>query len=299
MTEKKKRDLPLWLEEELAAPAEEGDRNAQLIRIGPSLIRHGYTPDELLDIFHTMQPEIHEDEIDTLVRQAVKYADNDRDLNKGEWVQRRRKLAQLEMQFRDLLPEVLADYAWPLSELTQTRPSDWDDRAQRFNFLLRMFDPLDVVWIGAVHQSGQEKNAKRFRTVQSYLSDTKPIRGEFVTHCTFQPGTFSRCNDAVAVRRYMVVESDTLQANQVGAVLNYLAAEQGLILRAVVHSGGKSVHGWFEWPSNATEDEVEEWGATLTGLSCDPATLKASQPVRLPGCVRGDSGRRQLLLYLA
>ena len=56
-------------------------------------------------------------------------------------------------------------------------------------------------------------------------------------------------------------------------------------LRAIVDTAGKSLHGWFDYPG---DEVIEELRVVLRVLDCDPAMLKASQPVRLPGTRRKD-----------
>jgi hypothetical protein len=77
------------------------------------------------------------------------------------------------------------------------------------------------------------------------------------------------------------------------AVFCALEEQHGLTPRALVSSGNKSLHAWFDWPD---EGEQEDWQAVLKGYQCDPANLRPSQPVRLPGIIRPDTGRPQELL---
>lgn len=58
--------------------------------------------------------------------------------------------------------------------------------------------------------------------------------------------THSRRHENVRIRPYMVIESDTVKMEQFGNVVVYL--EQHFTLRAIVHTGGKSMHCWFDHP---------------------------------------------------
>jgi hypothetical protein len=107
----------------------------------------------------------------------------------------------------------------------------------------------------------------------------------------FKPGSHSRCDANVITRRYLVLESDTLDKNQVCAVFKWM--EQFGRLRAIVDTAGKSLHGWFEVPDN---DVLGELAIILPALGCDPALFGLSQPCRMPGASR--DGRIQSLLYL-
>jgi hypothetical protein len=179
-------------------------------------------------------------------------------------------------------------------------------------FLGTMFKPDDVVWMGDTWHSGRGQfkkgrqrgkdydHSNHFRTVREWMSKPLPRAWEFISHCTFMPGSYSRNNQSVAERKYMVIESDKLTRDQIGAVFNWVHHQEPTpttfraYLRAIVYSGGKSLHGWFDWPGN----DMDHLIAMLEGLNCDPACLRASQPVRLPGVVRESSGKVQTLLYL-
>ena len=85
--------------------------------------------------------------------------------------------------------------------------------------------------------------------------------------------------------------SDSLAKLEVLAVFNWMRAFARL--RAVLDTGGKSLHGWFDFPA---EQELRELRVILPALGCDPALFTASQPCRLPGARRGE--RWQCLLWL-
>jgi hypothetical protein len=106
----------------------------------------------------------------------------------------------------------------------------------------------------------------------------------------FHPGTISRSDSNVAVRRFLVVESDKLTKDESGAIFCLLRHK--LKLRAVVDTGNKSLHGWFDYPD---EDNVEQLKAFLPELGCDPKMFGASQPARLAGQLR-DNGNWQRLI---
>ena len=101
--------------------------------------------------------------------------------------------------------------------------------------------------------------------------------------------TFSRSNDNVLHRRFLVVESDVLSKDQVGAIFGFLRNDVGMPLRAIVDTGGKSLHGWFDFPKRTVFEELQ---IVLPQLGCDPGLFKPSQPCRLPGVRRGDQYQR-------
>jgi hypothetical protein len=173
-----------------------------------------------------------------------------------------------------------------------------DDPANDWRLLLQLFKPSDVVWIGnkfsscADDKPESEKNRCRkfFRPVQEWLAHPA-TPAQFTCPSVFKCGSYSRSNNNVVLRRFLVVESDTLTKPEICAIFSW--CRQFMRLRAVVDTAGKSLHGWFDAPGTAAERELK---FILPGLGCDPALFKLAQPCRLPGAVR--EGKIQSLLFL-
>ena len=121
------------------------------------------------------------------------------------------------------------------------------------------------------------------------------VTGQLICPATFKNNSIARANDNILARRFLVVESDTLTKDQVGAVFRWLKGRVGLDLVAIVDTAGKSLHGWFRHPAH--EFQVDELKLVLPALQCDPKLFTPSQPVRLPGALR--EGKWQKLVYLA
>lgn len=212
------------------------------------------------------------------------------------------RLRQIEAKAKGSLPAILADYSLPeegiASAIAATSPIvvPDDPHKQTGLFLGTMFTAEDVVWIGRKFDSGKPHHQRNFRSVADWLS-SGPFKCEFTCASTFKPGSCCRRDADVAQRRYIVVESDGLSFGQTAGVFRFLKTLPDWRLRAVVYSGGKSLHGWFDGaPLTWSPAEL---AAFICGLSCDQATLRASQPVRLAGVRRADTGHNQSLLYLS
>jgi hypothetical protein len=307
--------LPDWVVKEIDAPVAEGEgRNNQMIRLAPRMLEHGLDPFELLTIFRGMYGILDyekDNEIQKVINNALKYVRDeegtpiDHGISREAYAEEKLRLENITRQAALDLPMILEKGPWP-EELIRIHGNMKREQLgrpffeelglveQRREFIRYLFYPHDILWAGDIYDSGKSHHAARFKSVSEWLQ-MPHIRGEFCSHCTFKPGTFSRLNANVVARRYMVVESDKLDTDSVGAVFQQLT-RLGLTLRAVVHSGNRSLHGWFNWPG---EDTIEDWKALLVGYQCDPSTTRASQPVRLPGCVRRKTGRSQELLWMA
>lgn len=190
--------------------------------------------------------------------------------------------------------EVLAKYDWPLESIV----SDSEPVTDGWHQFLNLWPGDDIMWSGQPHHSGQFIHADQFRRMAIWQSHPTPPH-HFVCGSAFRPGTYSRTKDCVAHRRFSIIECDDLHPdpatnkNLSGAVLNFLR-QRGWTLRAVIDSGNKSIHGWFDYPG-----ETEEQWAThvLPALNVDTATLRPTQPVRAPGIER-ENGNLQKLLWI-
>jgi hypothetical protein len=72
--------------------------------------------------------------------------------------------------------------------------------------------------------------------VEQWLEENEAC-GQFTCPSTFQLGTHSRCNETVVQRRFLVVESDVLDKDQMSSVINW--CRQFLRLRAIIDTGGQ------------------------------------------------------------
>lgn len=221
---------------------------------------------------------------------------------------------ELALEAKQCLPAILRKFAWPLDELRASSPATIpSDPAEHFREYLKLYPSDDIIWIGEIYDSGKEVHRSNFRRVAEWVEHAR-AHGPMVCPACFQPGVMSRCNMNVLERRFLVVESDTIDDetarklaadepltaadklnNKLGcaAIFRWLREHVGLRLRAVVDSGNKSLHGHFDLPSPECLAELE---IILPALKCDTALMRPSQPVRLPGWNR--DGEFQRLLFL-
>ena len=107
----------------------------------------------------------------------------------------------------------------------------------------------------------------------------------------------TRCLNNTGPRRHLVIEFDDASPDEQAAFHIHLA--QRILLVAVVHSGGKSLHGWY-YVKGLAETEVKEFMRYAARLGADHHTLVRCQPVRMPGGMRRSGFRsvRQEILFL-
>ena len=99
-----------------------------------------------------------------------------------------------------------------------------------------------------------------------------------------QDGKMSpRCLENTGPRRFLVIEFDRGATDTHAALLWHLARMAPLVL--AVHSGGKSLHGWFAC-AGADEDTLLRFMRYAVSLGADPATWTRCQFVRMPDGLR-------------
>lgn len=84
-------------------------------------------------------------------------------------------------------------------------------------------------------------------------------------------------------RRFLVIEQDSGSVDEQSAVVLHLAARAPLAL--AVHSGSKSIHGWF-YAAGQPEERLRIFMRYAVSLGADQATWTRSQFVRMPGGTR-------------
>lgn len=95
-------------------------------------------------------------------------------------------------------------------------------------------------------------------------------------------------------RRFLICEFDTGPADEHAALLLHLGTFAPLV--CAVHSGNKSLHGWF-YVQGQPDVKVEKFFRYAVSLGADRATWTRSQFVRMPDGTR-DNDNRQTVFFL-
>jgi hypothetical protein len=224
--------------------------------------------------------------------------DSDLEREKRSW----RK--QLEKSAAKIKKKVLADLWAPADMLkgSPELPSGDISRQRKQHFaLFEKFAPAEgAVWCGTKYSSGNIQHRQNFRSASAWHGAWIPDGYEFTCTGIFKQDSFARRNENVVARPFLVVEADGLSKDPnenkalCGAVFRHLRDVRKLRLRAVVDTGGKSLHGWFQMPAPEILKILE---VILPVWGCDPKVFSPSQPVRLAGAYRRDKGKYQEFCY--
>lgn len=181
-----------------------------------------------------------------------------------------------------------------LADLWEASPARLTDNSQHTEEIIdRLFPGNSLLCCGAT----------------SYAFDTRPReswRGELASLQLIVPSPMSKpmgmtkdgkesahCLDNTGPRRFLVIEFDQGAADEHAAILLHLASRAPLVL--AVHSGNKSLHGWF-FCAGQPEDRLRRFMEYAVTLGADPATWTRSQFVRMPDGAR-DNGKRQTVFF--
>ena len=192
-------------------------------------------------------------------------------------------------------PELFEFFRWPEAQILEESPLVVVDREadEHFRTWLRIWPAESTVWIGDVYSSGRPEHRTHFRPVAEWYQ-IGPVMGNYTCGSSFKPRSFRRCNENLNGHRFMVVESDTLGHDEIGAVFAFLRRRLHYEMQCIIDTAGKSLHGWFEAPPNRILENRLKAGLEVFG--CDPKVFTYSQPVRVPGAWR--DGKLQRLIWL-
>lgn len=191
--------------------------------------------------------------------------------------------------------DLFTEFHWPFSTIVEDSPCPLAhrDAEDHFRTWLKLWPAHCYVWIGDIFSSGKPEHATHFRPVSDWYQ-IGPVMGNFTCGSSFKPGSFQRSNANCNGTRFMVIESDTLPKDEVGAIFAYLNKRLHFNLHVIIDTAGKSLHGWFDAPrTKGVEDHLK---IVLTTLGCDPKLFTYSQPVRVPGALR--DGKVQKIIWL-
>ena len=229
--------------------------------------------------------------------------------------QERQRLYRLEKRKKELtgkaissqLTKIIEKYPWPLEQVMEDSPISprdiWSfgkpDRVPEWTRLIDLiFQPGDLIFVGEREDVGSD----HFKTKEEWLRiyqrpnapQLQPKKGLYLSMWSWKPGSIHKTKANRLHRRSLVLESDDLFTDTLH-VFKWL--QINLRLRAIVFSGDKSFHGWFDPPGEKKEKQLED---ISRNLELDPSMFSKSF-ARLPGVTRPNApyeGWRQELCFL-
>jgi hypothetical protein len=182
-----------------------------------------------------------------------------------------------------------------LADLWELSPVRIEDNRQRTEEIIdRLFPPDALLCCGASQSAFDTRPREQWRGELAKLQFIVPSPMSAVEGVTKEGKPSRHTLSNTGPRRFLVCEFDTGAPDDHAALLLHLATIRHLI--CAVHSGGKSLHGWF-YVYGQPDDTVAKFFRYAVSLGADHATWTRSQFVRMPDGQR-DSGARQTVFFL-
>jgi hypothetical protein len=157
-----------------------------------------------------------------------------------------------------------------------------------------LFPGNTLLCCGKTNSDFDTKQREEWRSELSALALIVPSPMLAVTGITKEGRESAHALSNTGARRFLICEFDTGTADEHAALLLHLGRFAPLV--CAVHSGGKSLHGWF-YVEKSAPDKVEKFFRFAVSLGADPMTWTRSQFVRMPDGLR-DNGNRQTVFFL-
>jgi hypothetical protein len=179
-----------------------------------------------------------------------------------------------------------------LWEASKPRIEDNDQHTEKI--IDRLFPGNPLLCCGRSSSSFDTKPRDEWRGEFAALQLIVPSPMSAVTGLTKEGKASKHTLDNTGPRRFLVCEFDTGTPDEQAALLLHLGTFAPLV--CAVHSGRKSLHGWF-FVQGQPETKVERFFRYAVSLGADRATWTRSQFVRMPDG-RRDDGKRQTVFFL-
>lgn len=218
---------------------------------------------------------------------------------------RRRELAKAA------LPDLIERWKWDPADIWEDSPVRPEDAADAPRFFLASIFPAEgIVWTGQVYASG-EGHLDRWRTVEDWVASPEEEVGPMTCPATWKPGTCHRKRENIAEERFAVLDFDTIPTTgatpstpeekvrlkaEALAITRWLREGMGWHLAAIVSTGSKSIHVWFDHPGEKAMGGLRE---SIAVLGIDASLIgHPEHPARLPGQVHEKTGGASRVLWL-
>lgn len=183
-----------------------------------------------------------------------------------------------------------------LVDLWEMSPARFDDDRQHTSEIIERLFPSDeaLLCCGQSKSVFDTKRRREWRNLELERSQfVVPSAMSSVTGLTQDGKESKHALSNTGSRRFLVVEFDTGLIDGHAALLHHLRQWGPLVLG--VHSGGKSLHGWF-FVGGQDEAKVLKFFRYACSLGADPRMWTRSQFSRMPGGTR-DNGERQSVFF--
>ena len=287
------RELPPFIDEMLAAPprAGEGVHN-WLFRVARQLHAHLPAVDIVALLENRVQGcgrHVSHKEIEDAVKNALPCAWQPS--GNATPVQSAPKWPRVNQEQR---AAILRDNGG-LADLWELSNPRIEDNGQHTEKIIdRLFPGNPLLCCGKSSQEFDTKPREDWRGKMSALALIVPSPMSAVTGLTKDGKESKHTLANTGTRRFLICEFDNGTVDEHAALLIHLAGYAPLV--CAVHSGNKSLHGWF-YVYGQPDVKVEKFFRYAVSLGADHVTWTRCQFVRMPDGTR-DNAQRQTVYFL-
>ena len=216
------------------------------------------------------------------VATVARYADPAAEEKRRERARREREEARRKEQAKKARQTIVKNYAWGFDELHEESPIAYAPLGDQWRHLLgTLYAPHVRLWIApGIEDTGKPEHARHFRRVRDWLREESRPGSRFCPS-PFVPGSYSRSNGNLRYNPppFVVIEADEAigrkpeteeekTENRLAnlAIIRWAKDKLAWHLRAVIDSGNKSCHGYFEHPG---DKHLRKFARYADGLGID------------------------------
>ncbi len=193
--------------------------------------------------------------------------------------------------------EAIVRDGYGLADLWELSKPRIEDNAQHTEEIVdKLFPGNPLLCCGKSSQEFDTRPREDWRDELSALQLIVPSPMSAVTGQTKDGKESKHTLANTGARRFLIVEFDTGTPDEHAALLIHLAGYAPLV--CAIHSGGKSLHGWF-YVHGQPDVKIEKFFRYAVSLGADRATWTRSQFVRMPDGTRdkGDGKTARQTVY--
>ena len=182
-----------------------------------------------------------------------------------------------------------------LADLWEVSPVRFEDNAAHTETVIEALFPNDpLLCCGKDNSDFDTRSREEWRGKLTPLQFIVPSPMTARTGRTQEGKESAHTLSNTGQRRFLVIEFDHRGVDEHATLLLHLAERAPLAI--VVHSGNKSLHGWF-YCARQAEERLERFMRYAVSLGADRATWCRSQFVRMPDGTNANRKRQTLYFF--
>lgn len=182
-----------------------------------------------------------------------------------------------------------------LSDLWEASPVRLEDNINRVEEVIdALFPGNPLLCVGRSMSDFKTRHREELRGEMHELALIVPSPMTAVTGLTQDGRPSEHTLSNTGARRFLVIEQDSGTLDDQAGVLLHLKRKAPMVL--AVHSGSKSIHGWF-YCAGRDEEFLKRFMRYAVALGADRATWTRSQFVRMPDGLRDDGSRQTIFFF--